>query len=124
MIQLFADVLCVPTVVLSSAQDMDVSVHFPSKRQLSVSPIIVAYQAEGRGHFDGTLEEDFDDLVGQVCVLNQSFSRVFEVFVSFLEIATIVKKRNKFLCDLQKSNAAKTSISMFFSNFFLRIFSR
>ena len=61
MIQLFADVLCVPTVVLSSAQDMDVSVHFPSKRQLSVSPIIVAYQAEGRGHFDGTLEEDFDD---------------------------------------------------------------
>ena len=117
MIQLCADVLCVPTVVLSSAQDMDVSVHFPSKRQLSVSPIIVAYQAEGRGHFDGTLEEDFDEL-------NQSFSRVFEVFVSFLEIATIVKKRNKFLCDLQKSNAAKTSISMFFSIFFLRIFSR
>ena len=62
--------------------------------------------------------------LGQVCVRNQSFSRVFEVFVSFLEIATIVKKRNKFLCDLQKSNAAKTSISMFFSNFFLRIFSR
>ena len=61
MIQLFADVLCVPTVVLSSAQDMDVSVHFPSKRQLSVSPIIVAYQAEVRGHFDGTLEGDFDD---------------------------------------------------------------
>ena len=62
--------------------------------------------------------------LGQLCLLNQSFSRVFEVFVSFLEIATIVKKRNKFLCDLQKSNAAKTSISMFFSNFFLSIFSR
>ena len=117
IIQLCADVLCVPIVALSSAQDMDVSVHFPSKRQLSVSPIIVVYQAEGRGHFDGTLEEDFDEL-------NQSFSRVFEVFVSFLEIATIVKKRNNFLCDLQKSNAAETSISMFFSNFFLSIFSR
>ena len=61
IIQLCADVLCVPIVVLSSAQDMDVSVHFPSKRQLPVSPIIVAYQAERRGHFDGTLEEDFDD---------------------------------------------------------------
>ena len=61
MIQLCADVLCVPIVVLSSAQDIDVSVHFPSKRQLLVSPIIVAYQAEGGGHFDGTLEEDFDD---------------------------------------------------------------
>ena len=58
-------------------------------------------------------------VLGQVCVLNQSFSSVFEVFVSFLEIATIVKKINKFLCDLQKSNAAKTSISMFFSIFFV-----
>ena len=57
-------------------------------------------------------------VLGQACVLNQSFSSVFEVFVSFLEIATIVKKRNKFLRDLQKPNAAKTSISMFFSNFF------
>ena len=57
-------------------------------------------------------------MLGQVCLLNQSFSRVFEVLVSFLEIATIVKKRNKSLCDLQKSNAAKTSVSMFFSNFF------
>ena len=37
------------------------SVHFPSKRQLSVSPIIVAYQAEGEIHFDGILKEDFDD---------------------------------------------------------------
>ena len=54
----------------------------------------------------------------QECVLDQSFSRVFEVLVSFLEIATIVKKRNKFLRDLQKPNAAKTSISMFFSIFF------
>ena len=61
MFQLCADVLCVPIVVFSSAQDMDVSVLFPSKRQLSVSPIIVAYQAEGGGHFDGILEEDFDD---------------------------------------------------------------
>ena len=52
-------------------------------------------------------------------MLNQSFSSVFKVFVSFLEIATIVKKINKFLCDLQKSNAGKTSVSMFFSNFFL-----
>ena len=59
--QLCADVLCVPIVVFSSAQDMDVSVLFPSKRQLSVSPIIVAYQAEGEGHFDGILEEEFDD---------------------------------------------------------------
>ena len=63
-------------------------------------------------------------VLGQVCLLNQSFSSAFDEFVSFLEIATIVKKRNKFLCDLQKSNAAKTSISMFFSNFFLSIFSR
>ena len=62
--------------------------------------------------------------LGQVCVRNQSFSRVFEVFVSFLEIATIVKKRNKFVWGSQKSNAAKTSIPMFFSNFFLRIISR
>ena len=61
MIQLCADVLCVPIVVLLSAEDMDVSVPFPSKRQLLVSPIIVAYQAEGGGHFDGTSEEDFDD---------------------------------------------------------------
>ena len=61
MFQLRADVLCVPIVVFSSAQDMDVSVHFPSKRQLSVSPIIVAYQAESGGHFDEILEEDFDD---------------------------------------------------------------
>ena len=61
MIQLCADVLCVPIVVLSSAPDMDVSVHFPSKRQLSVSLSVVVYQAEGGGHFDGTLEEDFDD---------------------------------------------------------------
>ena len=100
------------------------SVHFPSKRQLSVSPIIVAYQAEGGDHFDGTLEEDFDDRARPVCVLNQSFSKVFEVLVSFLEIATIVKKRNKFLCHLQKSGATKTSISMFFSIFVLRIFIR
>ena len=57
-------------------------------------------------------------VLGQVCVLNQSFSSVFEVLVSFLEIATIVKKRNKLLRDLQKPNAAKTSISMFFSSFF------
>ena len=57
-------------------------------------------------------------VLGQVCVLNQSFSSVFEVFASFLEIAAIVKKRNKFLSDLQKPNAAKTPISMFFSNFF------
>ena len=62
IIQLSADVLRVPIVALLCAQDMDVSVHFPSKRQLSVSPIIVAYQAEGRGHLDGTLKEDFDDL--------------------------------------------------------------
>ena len=62
--------------------------------------------------------------LGQVCVHNQSFSRVFEVFISFLEIAAIVKKRNKILCDLKNSNAPKTSISMFFSNFSLRIFSR
>ena len=62
IIQLSADVLCVSIVALSSAQDMDVSVHFPSERQLPVSPIIVAYQVEGGGHFDGTLEEDFDDL--------------------------------------------------------------
>ena len=62
IIHLCADVLCVPIVALSSAQDMDVSVHFPSKRQLPVSPIIVAYQVEGGGHFNGTLEEDFDDL--------------------------------------------------------------
>ena len=61
MIQLCADVLCVPIVALSSAQDMDVSIHFPSKRQLSVSPIIVAYRAEVQGHFDGTLKRDFDD---------------------------------------------------------------
>ena len=61
VIQLYADVLCVLIVVLSSAQDMNVSLHFPSKKQLSVSPIIVAHQAEGGGHFDGTLEEDFDD---------------------------------------------------------------
>ena len=32
IIHLCADVLCVPIVALSSAQDMDVSVHFPSKR--------------------------------------------------------------------------------------------
>ena len=57
--------------------------------------------------------------LSQVCVLNQSFSRVFEVLVSFLEIAMIVKKSINFLCDLQKSNAAKTSISVFFSIFFL-----
>ena len=62
IIQLCADVLCVPIVALSSSQNMDVSVHFPFKRQLSVSPIIVAYQAEDRGHLNGTLEEDFDDL--------------------------------------------------------------
>ena len=47
--------------MFSSAQDMDVSVLFLSKKQLSVSPIIVAYQAEGGGHFDVILEEDFDD---------------------------------------------------------------
>ena len=41
------------------------------------------------------------------------------MFVSFLEISTTAKKRNKFLCDLQTLNAAKTSISMFFSTFFL-----
>ena len=64
MIQLCADVLCVPIVVLSSAQDIDVSVHFPSKRQLLVSSIFVAYQAEDEGLFDGTLEEDFDDRAG------------------------------------------------------------
>ena len=57
--------------------------------------------------------------LGQVCVLNQSFSRFFEVFVSFLEIATIVKKRNKFLFDLQRSNSAKTSISVFLKFLFL-----
>ena len=58
-------------------------------------------------------------VLGQVCVLNQSFSSVFEVLVSFLEIATIVKKRNTFLRDLQKPNAAKTSISVFLKFFFL-----
>ena len=52
-------------------------------------------------------------------MLNQSFRSIFEVFISFLKIETIVKKRNKFLRDLQKLNAAKTSTSMFFSNFFL-----
>ena len=59
--QLCADVLCVPIVALSSAQDMDVSIHFPSKRQFSVSPIIVAYRGEVRSHFDGKLKRDFDD---------------------------------------------------------------
>ena len=63
MFQLCADVLCVPIVVFSPGQDIDVSVHFPSKTKLSVSPIIVAYQAEGGGHFDGILEEDFNDRV-------------------------------------------------------------
>ena len=61
MSHLCPDVLCVLIVVFSSAQDIDVPVHFPSKRQLSVSPIIVAYQAESGGHFDEILEEDFDD---------------------------------------------------------------
>ena len=61
MFQLCADLLCVPIFVFSSAQDMDVSPLFLFKRQLSVSPIIAAYQAEGGGHFDGILEEDFDD---------------------------------------------------------------
>ena len=118
MIELCADALCVPIVMLSSAQNMDLSVHLPSKRQLSVSPIIVVHQADGRGVI--LMEHSKRILMirlGQVCVLNQSFSRFFEVFVSFLEIATIVKKRNKFLFELQRSNSAKTSISMFFSNF-------
>ena len=61
MFQLCADVLCVPIVVFPSAQDMDLSVLFLSKTQLSVSSIIVLYQAEGGDHFDGILEEDFDD---------------------------------------------------------------
>ena len=118
MIELCADALCVPIVMLSSAQNMDLSVHLPSKRQLSVSPIIVVHQADGRGVI--LMEHSKRILMirlGQVCVLNQSFSIVFKVFVSFLEIATIVKKRNKFLFELQRSNSAKTSISMFFSNF-------
>ena len=121
--QLCADVLCVPIFVFSSAQDMDVSVLFPSKRQLSVSPTTERQVSPiNKQRVEVILMEYWKRILmivlGQVCVLNQSLSSVFEVFVSFLEIAAILKKRNKFLRDLQKPNAAKTLISMFFSNFF------
>ena len=62
MIELCADVLCVLVVMLSSAQDMDFSVHFPSKRQLSGFTDYCSVSSRGwRCHFDGTLEENFDD---------------------------------------------------------------
>ena len=76
MFQLCADVLCVPIVVFSSAQDMDASVFFPSKRQLLVSPIIVAYQAEVEVILMEYWKRILMIVLGQVCVLNQSFSSV------------------------------------------------
>jgi hypothetical protein len=48
------EILGTPIVVISSAKEMDVSIHIPEKRQLTSTPLFLAYMVNGPGHYDGT----------------------------------------------------------------------
>lgn len=54
VVDVCADVLGLPIVVISSLSQMNVSIHLPKHQQHSDSPIYLSYDASASGHYDGT----------------------------------------------------------------------
>ena len=50
------NVLCIPIVVISSIDNMAVTLHRSQLSQISSNPLYLACNAEGPGHYDGTKE--------------------------------------------------------------------
>lgn len=62
LINLCADVLGLPIVLLTSLKDMDVYIQFPRRHQITSLPIYLCYNADGPGHYDGTNPLDLEDM--------------------------------------------------------------
>ncbi|XP_057310862.1 uncharacterized protein LOC130648786 [Hydractinia symbiolongicarpus] len=64
VVDVCADVLGLPIVVISSLSQMNVSIHLPKHQQHSDSPIYLSYDASASGHYDGTksfIEQENND---------------------------------------------------------------
>ena len=49
-------ILCIPIVVISSIDNMEVTLHRPQLSQISSNPFCLAYNADGPGDYNGTKE--------------------------------------------------------------------
>ena len=76
MIDVCADILGVPIIVISSLLDMNVSIHLPQKHQLINSPIFLAYNASASGHYDGASPQSIKES-GNVAILKEETFAIF-----------------------------------------------
>ena len=60
-----SNILCIPIVVISSIDNMAVTLHRPQLSQIS-NPLYLAYNADGPGHYDGTKELTQEDIGDEI----------------------------------------------------------
>ena len=62
----YANILCIPIVVISSIDSMAVTLHRPQLSQISSNPLYLAYNTDGPGHYDGTKELTQEDIGDEI----------------------------------------------------------
>ena len=66
IVDLCANILRIPIVVISSIDNMAVTLHGPQLSQTSSNPLYLAYNADGPGHYDGTKELTHEDIGDEI----------------------------------------------------------
>ena len=67
MLKVRSEVLGIPLIAITSVKDMGIVTNFPVKRQLCHSPLYLAFDATGPGHYDAAAEIDFKDTDTESC---------------------------------------------------------
>ena len=61
-----ANILCISIVVMSSIDDMAVTLHRAQLSQISSNPLYLAYDADWPGHYDGSKELTQEDIGDEI----------------------------------------------------------
>ena len=66
IVNAWANILCIPIVVISSIDSMAVTLHRPQLSQIPANPLYLAYNADGPGHYDATKELTQEDIGDEI----------------------------------------------------------